>query len=408
MIGAGSSLSLLALSLAAGQLEDLLWDTLPDAFGLSGTSDGWIFLLLTLTGVAVGLVVWKVPHHAGPDPATQTLVSPPLAPVVLPGVALATILGLAGGVSLGPENPIMAINIGLVVALGTQFVPRAKPALWVMCAVAGTIGAMFGTPVAAALLLSEASAGSGEAPLWDRLFAPLVAAGAGALTTLLLYAELSFSIALAPYRGPELVDLLSGSVVVAASAIIALVAVYAFPRAHALFRSFQHPMLMLPLGGAVLGLLGVAGGSITLFKGLEQMKDLASTADDYSSADLALMFVVKLAALVVAGSCGFRGGRIFPAVFVGVALGLFVSDVVSDVPPPLAVSAAVLGVLLAISRDGWLSLFVALTVVGEVSLLPILCVVILPGWLVVTGRPEMLISLGADREDRGDGPSNAA
>ncbi len=54
---------------------------------------------------------------------------------------------------------------------------------WTILASAGTIGALFGTPVAAALIFSQTLNSSNEVPLWDRLFAPLMAAAAGALTT---------------------------------------------------------------------------------------------------------------------------------------------------------------------------------------------------------------------------------
>ncbi|MFI6441442.1 hypothetical protein [Streptomyces sp. NPDC050759] len=35
-----------------------------------------MLVMLTATGVTVGLVVWKVPGHAGPDPATTGLDTP--------------------------------------------------------------------------------------------------------------------------------------------------------------------------------------------------------------------------------------------------------------------------------------------------------------------------------------------
>ena len=94
-------------------------------------------------------------------------------------------------------------------------------------AVAGTVGAMFGTALAAALILSEATTTSTR-PLWDRLFGPLVAASAGAVAMTLLAGE-SFVLDVAPYGQPAMIDLLSGSLVAVASAIIAMVAVYAFP-----------------------------------------------------------------------------------------------------------------------------------------------------------------------------------
>lgn len=57
--------------------------------------------MLVATGIGVGLVVWKVPGHAGPDPATMGLNAPVMPPAVLPGLVLATTLMLAGGPSSG-------------------------------------------------------------------------------------------------------------------------------------------------------------------------------------------------------------------------------------------------------------------------------------------------------------------
>jgi H+/Cl- antiporter ClcA len=391
VIGVGASLLLLVVSELADQLQDVLWDDWPDAMGFDGSSDGWIVFMLTLVGFAVGLAVWKLPGHAGPDPATQSLVSAPLAPAVLPSLVVVTILGLAGGVSLGPENPITAINIALTVAVGGRLLRRVGVPQLVMLAAAGTIGALFGTPVGAALVFSEMPAGPDAPPLFDRLFAPLIAAAAGAVTTTAL-AQPSFAVPVAPYRGFETVDLLSASVIGVAAAVVALVAVFAFPHAHAAFHRLAHPVAMLTVGGLVLGLLGAIGGTVTLFKGLSEMKDLAASVDDYSNGRLLLIVVVKLVAIVVAATCGFRGGRIFPAVFVGVTIGLLATGLVSAIPPAVAVSAGVLGAVAVVTRDGWLSLFVAAVMVPDVHLLPVLVIAVLPVWLIVTGAPEMLIT----------------
>ena len=101
------------------------------------------------------------------------------------------------------------------------------------------------------------------------------------------------------------------------------------------------------------------------------------------------MTLVKLAALLVAASCGFRGGRIFPAVFVGAALGLCAHALVSGVHPAVGVATGVLGMLLAITRQGWVSLFTAAALVASPTILALLCIASLPAWLLVTGRPQM-------------------
>jgi H+/Cl- antiporter ClcA len=389
LVGVGASLSLLAVSALGGQLQDVLWQDLPDALGVGRYSVLWMFAMLTATGAAVGLVVWKVPGHAGPDPATTGLEAPVLPPGVLPGLVLATVLMLAGGPSLGPENPIIAVNVALAFWLGHRLIPRLPGPLWVMLAEAATIGSLFGTPVAAALVLSEALAGRQvRGALWDNVFAPLAAAAAGALTTSLV-ADPSFDLRLPPFGQPGWRDLLAALVISSLAAVLGMCAVYAFPYVHRAFSRLQHPMVALPVGGLVLGLLGALGGHLTLFKGLDEVAELARDPDGWSAGQFVTMSVVKLAALLVAASCGFRGGRIFPAVFVGVAFGLGAHALVPAVHPAVGVATGVLGMLLAITRQGWISLFTAALLVASPTILALLCIASLPAWLLVTGRPQM-------------------
>ena len=390
VVGIAASLILLGLSGAAELLQGWLWSTVPAGLGIDGFSPFWILLMLTLTGLAVGLVIQYAPGHAGPDPATVGLLAPPLAVRALPGLILALVLMLAGGVSLGPEYPIMTVNVALAVAIGGRFLPAIAGAGWVGLAFAGTIGAMFGTPVAAALLLSESMGGDPKVPLWDRLFAPLVAAAAGAQTTMLL-AGPSFALEVPDYPGIAVGDIIAASLVAMVAAIIGMVAVYVFPAAHAAFSRLGNPIVIATTGGLILGILGVIGGPVTLFKGLEEMQELNADAAGYTAAGLAIIVVVKLAALLVAATSGFRGGRIFPAVFIGVAIGLCAAALVPSIASGLWIAGGVLGMLLAVSRSGWLAIFMAIAVIPDVELLPVIVIAALPAWLIVAGRPQMEI-----------------
>jgi H+/Cl- antiporter ClcA len=408
VVGIGSAVSLLVVSEIASQLEGILWEAIPSGIGIDGDGPLWILVMLTLAGLAVGLIVTFVPGHAGPDPATLELAGAPLPVAVLPGLALALVVMLAGGVSLGPENPIIGINVGLAVALGARLLNRIGAGAWAAFAFSGTIGAMFGTPVAAALLLTE-TGGDPKEPVWDRIFGPLVAAVAGSLTLDLLHGE-SFALTVMPYPGPRPVDLLSASVIAVLSAFIGLVAIAAFRLSYRVFQRLGPPLVTLVVGGVVLGLLGAVGGTITLFKGLEQMKELSAAAGTYTALGLAAIGGIKLIALVVAATSGFRGGRIFPAVFVGVAFGLAVDAAFPAIPQALAVAASIAGMLVAVTRSGWLALFLSAFMVGETGMLPILLVAVLPAWLVVTGRPEMVIPPHrppADDADLATAPASA-
>ncbi|EFL1024787.1 ion channel protein [Escherichia coli] len=389
-IGIASSLILIVVMKIASVLQNLLWQRLPGTLGIAQDSPLWIIGVLTLTGIAVGLVIRFSQSHAGPDPACEPLIGAPVPPSALPGLIVALILGLAGGVSLGPEHPIMTVNIALAVAIGARLLPRVNRMEWTILASAGTIGALFGTPVAAALIFSQTLNGSSEVPLWDRLFAPLMAAAAGALTTGLFFHP-HFSLPIAHYGQMEMTDILSGAIVAAIAIAAGMVAVWCLPRLHAMMHQMKNPVLVLGIGGFILGILGVIGGPVSLFKGLDEMQQMVAN-QAFSTSDYFLLAVIKLAALVVAAASGFRGGRIFPAVFVGVALGLMLHEHVPAVPAAITVSCAILGIVLVVTRDGWLSLFMAAVVVPNTTLLPLLCIVMLPAWLLLAGKPMMMVN----------------
>ncbi|EOA7991947.1 ion channel protein [Escherichia coli] len=389
-IGIASSLILIVVMKIASALQNLLWQRLPGTLGIAQDSPLWIIGVLTLTGIAVGLVIRFSQGHAGPDPACEPLIGAPVPPSALPGLIVALILGLAGGVSLGPEHPIMTVNIALAVAIGARLLPRVNRMEWTILASAGTIGALFSTPVAAALIFSQTLNGSSEVPLWDRLFAPLMAAAAGALTTGLFFHP-HFSLPIAHYGQMEMTDILSGAIVAAIAIAAGMVAVWCLPRLHSMMHQMKNPVLVLGIGGFILGILGVIGGPVSLFKGLDEMQQMVAN-QAFSTSDYFLLAVIKLAALVVAAASGFRGGRIFPAVFVGVALGLMLHEHVPAVPAAITVSCAILGIVLVVTRDGWLSLFMAAVVVPNTTLLPLLCIVMLPAWLLLAGKPMMMVN----------------
>jgi len=193
LVGVVSALILWTLDSTADALSNVIWTTLPGALNVD-PNGWWIILVLTVTGLAVGIALQVLPGHGGPDSATTELVDKPLPLRTLPGLAVVTLLGLAGGVSLGPENPIIAINTAIIVAVFARLIPQVSPEVSMMLAASATIGALFGTPVAAALVFTGlVAAVRAGGSLWDKLFLPLAAAGAASITMHLLGAPASRS-----------------------------------------------------------------------------------------------------------------------------------------------------------------------------------------------------------------------
>lgn len=390
LVGVVCALILWTLDRAADVLSNAIWDTLPDALGVD-PSGWWIILVLTVTGLAVGIALQVLPGHGGPDSATTELVGTPLPLRTLPGLAVVTLLGLAGGVSLGPENPIIAINTAIIVAVFSRLIPKVSPQVSMLLAASATIGALFGTPVAAALVFTGlvAAVRTGGS-LWDKLFLPLAAAGAASITMHLLGAP-PFAFDMPAYGPPQPFDILTGVLVACGVTVVGLAALAVFPFVYRALHALRHPILITTLGGLILGILGFLGGPITMFKGLTQMGELLQDPGQYDAGQLAAIAGIKIVALLVAASALFRGGRVFPATFIGVALGLMVSALFPALPMSLVVACAVLGIVLVVARDGWLAIFIAVAIPGDIALLPVLCIVVLPAWLLVSQAPEFRI-----------------
>lgn len=394
IIGILSAVGLALLTWVSESLEHLVWTALPESFGLSGDIPWWTIGVLTLAGLLTGLLVRFAPGHAGPDPAKESFFPPALPMSALPALALAAIITLAGGVSLGPEAPTIAINVALSVALCRVAFPAVPAQGAMIMAVTGTFGALFGSPIGAALLVTTiATVVHSSEPLWDRLFLPLVSASAGTLVIKFVGGH-DLTMGAPAYEANIPVDLAVAVAVMLVGIVAGLALLLAFPHVHRAFHRWNMPVLTLTLAGLLLGVLGAIGGPITLFKGLEQAGELVETVDDYTPWALVLIIVVKIVALLIAGASGFRGGRIFPAVFIGVAIGLLAYTLFPGIPMALALSAGVLGICLVVVRDGWLSLFIAAVVAGDMTVLPVLTMVVLPGWLLVARLPQM--RLGED------------
>lgn len=406
VLGVFAALLLWALEWLADRLQQVIWGSLPAALGVS--PDGWwIVLALTATGLAVGLSLRFLPGHGGPDSARTELVAEPLPPSTLPGLALVTVLALAGGVSLGPENPIIAINVALITVVLARVLPQVPTEIGVLIAGAATVGALFGTPVAAALIFTEVLAAvTGGGSLWDRLFLPLVAAGSGAITLRLVGGQ-HFGFSLPAYGSPRAVDVLTGATVACGAVLVGLAMLFAFPLIWRSLHALRSPVLIPLAGGLILGLLGWLGGPITLFKGLTEIGELLSDPGAYGAGRLAAIIAIKALALVVAASALMRGGRIFPATFVGVAAGMLGHVLIPGLPLGLAVACGVLGLLLVVSRDGWLSIFLAVAIPGDITLLPLLCLIVLPAWLLVSRQPQFRIVLPGTGPATGPAPAQA-
>ena len=330
-------------------LQKELFTHLPHGLGYATAPTWWPLPMLVIGGVLTALAIRYLPGNGGVSPAGGFGLHPPPTPVQLPGVICAALATLAFGVVLGPEMPLIALGGGLAV-LATK-AARRRPVPEQGVRVLGSAGAfaaistLLGSPITGAFLLMEASGLGG--PMMALILLPgLLASGVGALIFVGLDSLTglgTFSLAignLPPFSRPDLAEFGWAIVIGLLAAVIA-------PAIQWLGR-YLHPyaekraMIVLPLAGAAIAALTIIYTEATgkpssnvLFSGQNDMGTLIQHAASYSVGALLLLLVCKGLAYGVSLS-SFRGGPIFPALFIGTAGGIAMSHL-----PGLPLVAAV-------------------------------------------------------------------
>jgi H+/Cl- antiporter ClcA len=324
------------LALVSG-LQEWLFTDLPGALGFDGTPLWWPLPLLALAGVLVGLTIRYLPGRGGHSPADGFKAGGVPSPIELPGIAIAALATLSLGAVLGPEAPLIALGAGLAgsaVRLARRDVPAQATAVVAAAGSFAAISTLLGSPLLGAFLLMEAS-GLGGPTLGLVLVPGLVAAGVGSLIFIGLDAWTglgTYSLALPdvpPFAQPDLAQfgwaLVIGLVAAVVGTGIRRLALALRPHVE------RRLLLATPLVGVAVGTLAIvyaqASGhnfSEVLFSGQNALGPLISNSASYSAGALVLLVACKGLAYG-ASLAGFRGGPVFPAMFLGAAGGITLS-----------------------------------------------------------------------------------
>ena len=322
------------------QLQQELFKHLPHALGYEhGPPLWWSLPVLGVGALVVALAITLLPGDGGHVPAKGLGAGGLTNPVDLPGVVLAGLAGLGFGLVLGPEGPLLALGSGLAVL--TVRLSRREMASPVLAIIAGAgsfaaLSFVFDSPLIAAVILIEATAiGGARLPLI--LLPGLFAAGIGTLVSVGMGSFTGLSshdYALGPLPLPHF-----GHPVIAefgwTIALAIAVAVIARPimlGGLATYRVvLRRIVILLPIVGLIIAGLAIAfhgatgkGVNEVLFSGQDALPGLLTHAGTYSLGALALLIVFKgLAYMLSLGS--FRGGPVFPALFLAAAGGIMAS-----------------------------------------------------------------------------------
>ena len=318
-------------------IQGWVYTDLPKGLGFHGTPPWWPLLPLAVAGVIVGLTIRYLPGRGGHSPADGFKASGVALPAELPGIFLAGLASLSLGAVIGPEAPLIALGGGLsvlAVKLARRDVPATTGAVIAATGSFAALASVLGSPLTGAFLLLEAS-GLGGAMATIVLIPGLLGAGIGSLIFLGLnsltgYGTFSLTIPNLPPFGHLNVAqfgwaLAIGAAAAFVSAGIKWAALYLRPHVE------RRVVLLTPLAGLVIAGLAIAYGEGTgkpqtdvLFSGQQALPPLIQNAASYTVAALVLLVACKGIAYCVALS-SFRGGPVFPGLFIGAAAGIALS-----------------------------------------------------------------------------------
>ncbi|HEY3338966.1 MAG TPA: chloride channel protein [Propionicimonas sp.] len=383
------------------QLEHLLWHDLPAALG-QGSPPWYLLIGLPVLGALGVHFARTLPGDGGHSPIHDG-VGLGGHPNEALGVGLAAGASLAFGAVLGPEAPLLALGGALAVWLTSRV--RLDPAGRGLVGAAGSAAALstlFGGPLVSGLMLLESGAGAGLAIV--PIMLPALAASSVAyllITGLGTWSGLPIAGLvigdLPTYNAVVPSDLPAAVVVGVVMAVLAL----GMRRLAGAVSGLEGRVGRLPLlvgSGLAIGLLawgaGLAGANPldVLFSGQASITPLLEA----SGGTLVALALAKALAYVVSLGGGFRGGAIFPAVFIGVAVadvGVFAFGM----SPTVAIAIGTAAGTAAMTRLLVSSVLFAGLLVGRAGLetIPVATIAAVAAWLASAGLDRWLAGRAA-------------
>lgn len=369
-------------------LTHVVWDDLAAATGLPRAVI--LIGIPTIGGILVGLCIRYLPGGGGPEPAAGHGLGGDEHEGLrgLPGVVIASVISLVAGASLGPEGPLVTIIGGLATWVALRLrLPEQMGLLLSLSGVSSLTAGIFGSPLASGLLLAETAPFAGV-ELYRRIIPALAAGTVGYIIFDALIGPPIVPI-FEPSQDPGLWPFLIALGFGIVGGFLGVVYIEGFHRLRDAIRRFDgQPVLKATVGGFVIGVVALVFGELTLFSGEHEIYDAVEQAGTLGIGGLGLLLVGKIIASLVSLVCGFRGGRIFPVMFLGGVLGLVVSALFPAIPAPIAVASGMGALGVSVLRIPlFMVIFVA--VFTAIDLVPYILVAVVTSYAVTVGRREL-------------------
>jgi H+/Cl- antiporter ClcA len=345
----------------------------------------WPLILLTIGGIAVGLTIKYTGEHIqlGSTQKEFNEAKGRLNYRHLPSIITQCILSLWSGASIGPEGGLADLGGGASTLLAEKLKIKTNAVVFVTyCGVAGSFGSFFGSPLIGAFVAMEYLFIQGI-PYVELLVPGLVSATVGYLVYYHVFNVSISGILIFPqYASPLFIDLIWALVIGVIGGFFGAYHQWLFVKLHKhVFMRFESsPIRRGLIGGLTVGLIG-SFVPLLLYSGQNEIITILFQSSAYSFGFLLLLMVGKSLVTAISFNTVFKGGPVFPFLFMGGTLGVAINQLMPFIPQGVAVTAGMAAIASALFPLP-ISVILLVSLMSQVSLIPTITIASITGFLL--------------------------
>lgn len=363
------------LGLFGGFIAGLYWIILEFLTHQLAFFEGWLVIpTMAICGLLAGLVI----HFIG-DPGEIHLIvnnirfnKGKLDPKNNPSMILSSLLCIASGGSLGPEAPLVQVIGSSGTYLGKLFRLKGEDLRSMSIAgMASGFTAMFGAPLGGSLFALEILHHKHAVEYYKAIMPAFVASCFSYLVfALITQLDLGTLWSLPSYEMLNKFDFLYAVLFAVIAACFGWLFIFCTKFLKNLFKKLHVPIYVRTcIGGILLGII-VFYVPITRYFSHYELSTLLTS--EFSINMLIAILFLKILAISITVTSGWRGGFIIPLFFTGATLGLIIHHFVPSISLSLTIVSCMAAINVCVTRTPMSTTILLATLTGFTYFIPIL------------------------------------
>lgn len=362
------------IGLIGGSIASLYWIVLEFFLHYSATISGWWLIpMMTIAGLALGLII----HFIGNPGEIELIVNNirfkggRLDPQNNTSMILSSLIGISAGGSAGPEAPLVQVtgSTGTWLAKKLRLKGENLRSLSIAGMAAG-FTALFGAPLGSGFFALEILHHKHMVEYYQALI-PAFVSSCAAYAIFLFFTHIGVG---PVWKFPEYTfsGLGDYSIAIGAGVVGAAIGwlfIVIFRISKKWFAKINQIYLRTTLGGLILGIIAFIL-PVTRFFSHHEITELIT--HDYTILLLLAILILKIIAVCITVTSGWRGGFIIPLFFIGACVGLIILYFFPQLNPALVMVSCMAAVNACVTRTPISTIILLSSLTGFHQFIPIM------------------------------------